>query len=138
MYVSIGRLADEIVRRGRQPGLAGRLALLAASQPEPFTVMPISYNNAFGGVDPTHEDPAKHRWYPTNHAGVGYHERHQSIDGKSLPNTEETGRKVKDPEASTGRWRSARSAAPGNPYSLGGDLRPEWKESGSLLARRLR
>ena len=35
--------------------------------------MPISYDNAFGGVDRTQEDPAKHRWYPLNHAGIGYH-----------------------------------------------------------------
>ena len=55
--------------------------------------MPISYNNAFGGVDRSQDDPVKHRWYPTNHAGVGYHEYLDAefIDGKPLPNTEETG-----------------------------------------------
>ena len=41
----------------------------------------------------------KHRWYPTNHAGVGYHEYLDAefIDGKPLPNTEETGRRITDP-----------------------------------------
>jgi hypothetical protein len=73
--------------------------LVTPTAPEPFTVMPISYNNAFGGVDRSQEDPAKHRWYPTNHAGVGYHEylETESIDGKPLPNTEETGRRITDP-----------------------------------------
>jgi hypothetical protein len=73
--------------------------LVTPTDPKPFTVMPISYNNAFGGVDRSQEDPAKHRWYPTNHAGVGYHEYLDAefIDGKPLPNTEETGRRVTDP-----------------------------------------
>ena len=73
--------------------------LVTPTEPEPFTVMPISYNNAFGGVDRSQEDAAKHRWYPSNHAGVGYHEYLDAefIDGKPLPNTEEVGRKVTDP-----------------------------------------
>ncbi|MGO9599192.1 MAG: DUF2169 domain-containing protein [Isosphaeraceae bacterium] len=78
--------------------------LVTPTDPEPFTVMPISYNNAFGGVDRSQEDPAKHRWYPTNHAGVGYHEYLDAefIDGKPLPNTEETGRRITDPR---GKYR---------------------------------
>lgn len=73
--------------------------LVGSSKPEPFTVMPISYDNAFGGVDRSQENPAKHRWYPTNHAGVGYHEYldPEFIDGKPLPNTEETGHPVTTP-----------------------------------------
>jgi hypothetical protein len=60
---------------------------------ERFTKMPISYDNAFGGVDKAKEDPATFRWYPTNHAGKGFHEYTDSkfVDGKPLPNTEETG-----------------------------------------------
>ncbi|MGA2256551.1 MAG: DUF2169 domain-containing protein, partial [Thermoguttaceae bacterium] len=75
------------------------LVTAAATRPEPFTVMPISYDNAFGGVDKSHEDPARHRFFLTNHAGVGFHDRatHPSIDGEPLPNTEETGRPVTDP-----------------------------------------
>lgn len=73
------------------------------SQPEPFTKMPISYNNAFGGVDRSQEDPGKHRWYPTNHVGVGYHEYTllpNNIDGTAVPNTEETGNKVTNAKGS--------------------------------------
>lgn len=78
--------------------------MVGATAPEPFTMMPISYNNAFGGVDRSQDDPLKHRWYPTNHAGVGYHDRldPKFIDGKPLPNTEETGRRITDPR---GKYR---------------------------------
>ena len=41
------------------------ILLVTPTVPEPFTMMPISYNNAFGGVDRSQEDPVKHRWYPT-------------------------------------------------------------------------
>jgi hypothetical protein len=70
--------------------------LVTATDPEPFTMMPISYDHAFGGIDRSQEEPLKHRWYPTNHAGVGYHEYldEQFVDGKPLPNTEETGKRV--------------------------------------------
>lgn len=76
------------------------ILLVDSTYPEPFTVMPISYDRAFGGVDRSQEDPLKHRWYPTNHAGVGYHDclDPKFIDGKPLPNTEETGRKVIHPQ----------------------------------------
>jgi len=67
-----------------------------AGEPEPFTVMPISYNNAYGGVDKPGEDPNTHRWYLLNHAGVGYHPGAlpRALDGKPLPNTEEAGQAV--------------------------------------------
>ncbi len=80
------------------------ILLVDSTYPEPFTVMPISYDNSFGGVDRSQEDPLKHRWYPTNHAGVGFHEYLDAefVDGKPLPNTEETGRKVIHPQ---GKYR---------------------------------
>jgi len=75
-----------------------------STRPEPFTVTPFSYDCAFGGVDTSHEDPAQHVTYVPNHFGRGFHSRptHPSIDGKPLPNTEETGRPVTDPR---GRYR---------------------------------
>jgi hypothetical protein len=76
-----------------------RLLGTASTQPEPFTVMPFSYDCAFGGIDKSHEDPARHQTYVPNHFGRGFHARptHPSIDDKPLPNTEETGRPVTDP-----------------------------------------
>jgi len=68
----------------------GLVVGLAASKPQPFTVMPISYNNAYGGVDKSNSDPAKHTWHPLNHAGVGHHPNASSslVIDKPLPNTE--------------------------------------------------
>ena len=73
---------------------------LGMSEPEPFVVMPISYNNAFGGVDSSLKD--EHRYYLSNHAGVGYsaHKDPKLIDGKPLPNTEETGKPIKQANGS--------------------------------------
>lgn len=73
-----------------------------ASQPEQFTMMPISYDKAFGGVDTAHPDPAKHRFYEFNHAGVGFHYQtaREYIDGTPLPNTEESRRPVDSPRGS--------------------------------------
>ena len=64
--------------------------------------MPISYDNAFGGVDDTDPSPDQHTAFRPNHVGQGYHGRPNdaSIDGKPLPNTEETGRPVTEPKAS--------------------------------------
>jgi hypothetical protein len=67
------------------------------TQPEPFTVMPISYDVAFGGVDNTHPDPNKLKTFLSNPVGRGYRPHLREIDGLPLPNTEETGRPIKDP-----------------------------------------
>lgn len=71
-------------------------------KPQPFTVMPITYNNAYGGVDRTNQDPAKHQWYSLNHAGVGYHPKTKTkaLVGKPLPNTEELDNPVRRPNGS--------------------------------------
>ena len=70
-----------------------------ATRPEPFTVMPISYGNAFGGTDTSHENPEKHKFVLTNPVGRGFHHQLSAklIDGKPLPNTEETNRPVNKP-----------------------------------------
>lgn len=68
---------------------------------EPFVKMPISYDNAFGGVDKSNPDEKKHRYYPTNHAGKGFHWdlKKDAIDHKPLPNTERTGSPVRWPRS---------------------------------------
>jgi len=86
---------------GNRVWQAGAL-YIAVSKPEPFTVMPISYNNAWGGVDKSQEDPSKHRYYPLNHAGIGFHEYTSAkfMDGKPVANTEEKGGKITNPKGS--------------------------------------
>ena len=70
---------------------------LCASAPKPFTKTPVSYDRAFGGVDKAKGDPATYRFYPTNHAGVGWHEYLDTkfLDGTPIPNTEETGQPIR-------------------------------------------
>jgi hypothetical protein len=67
--------------------------------PEPFTVMPLSYDNAYGGVDMPDEDLKTHQWYSANHVGVGHHPKSsgKALVGRPLPNTEEIGDAVSTP-----------------------------------------
>jgi hypothetical protein len=76
-----------------------RLFFVRATNLEFFTSMPISYNNAFGGRDNTHKEEKKHRTYLTNHVGVGFHYnlKTEFVHNKPLPNTEESGKRVKKP-----------------------------------------
>jgi len=67
-----------------------------ATPPQAFESMPISYDVAFGGVDTSHADPAKHAAYLANPVGRGFiaNLNDPSFDGKPLPNTEEIDRPV--------------------------------------------
>jgi hypothetical protein len=56
------------------------------SEPEPFDVMPITYDNAFGGGQ-----------FLRNPVGRGYARSNDGIDGQPLPNTEEPGKRITDP-----------------------------------------
>jgi hypothetical protein len=99
----IGSLTKAFDVVGNRVWKAGVL-YISVGPTTPFTVLPISYNNAFGGVDKAQEDPQKWRYYPANHAGVGYHEYTSGkfLDGKPMPNTEERGVKIANP---TGKYR---------------------------------
>jgi hypothetical protein len=93
-YVEVAMEVGALTKSFRVVGqrrYKARLLSYKPSEPQPFVIMPITYNNAYGGVDRTNQDPAKHRWYPFNHAGVGYHAKTSAkeLDGKLLPNTEE-------------------------------------------------
>jgi hypothetical protein len=73
-----------------------------ATAPTPFTMMPITYDHAFGGVDLRHEDPAQHAAFMPNPSGKGYH-RHlvsEWLEGSPLPNTEELGIAIDSPSGS--------------------------------------
>jgi hypothetical protein len=80
------------------------LGTISSSPPESFTIMPISYDNAFGGVDKSHPDPAQHRTFLANHAGKGFFHNldAQVFAGKPLPNTEDPYEPVTAPN---GRYR---------------------------------
>lgn len=70
---------------------------IGVSPVQPFTVMPITYDRAFGGTDNKHEDPANHAAFMPNPSGCGFHKqlRAEWVDGSPLPNTEELDNPVK-------------------------------------------
>jgi hypothetical protein len=72
---------------------------IKSTKPEPFAKMPFTYNQAFGGADKTHQDPAKHKFVLTNPVGIGFHDQLKAelIDGKPLPITEESADPIKQP-----------------------------------------
>jgi hypothetical protein len=79
-----------------------RMGIAGASitRPRPFTVMPISYDRAFGGIDYRHENSAKHAAFMRNPVGRGFHKhlRSEWLDGSPLPNTEESHRPIAAPD----------------------------------------
>jgi hypothetical protein len=73
---------------------------ISATRPKRFTVMPISYDNAFGGSDNTHKKRSKHKAHMLNPIGAGFHTnlKMKFIEGKPLPNTEELKHSVVRPK----------------------------------------
>lgn len=97
--LSVGSWSKSFDVVGNRVWKAGAL-YISSTPPEPFKVMPISYNNAFGGIDKAEEDPQKWGYFLANPAGVGYQEHTSAkfLDGKPLPNTEERGNKITNPK----------------------------------------
>jgi hypothetical protein len=87
---------DVVGDRVWQAGTTG----IRASEPQPFVQKPISYDVAFGGADRESGDPSEHDAYLPNPVGRGYrkHLKNAWVDGKPLPNTEETGQAVSWPK----------------------------------------
>lgn len=69
------------------------------SDPVPFSRMPISYDNAFGGTDERMRDPTKVRSYLPNPVGRGwhYHIHPELVRDAPVCNTEEISHPVRDP-----------------------------------------
>src|SRR5256712_1746439 len=67
-----------------------------ATAPEACLAMPITYYHAFGGVDRDASRPEKVATYGKNPVGVGYYPlaHDENLEGRPLPNTEESGRSV--------------------------------------------
>lgn len=73
---------------------------ISPGNPSQFTVMPISYDRAFGGLDNFHEDKEKHTAYMLNPVGKGYHSNLSSslVDKTPMPNTEAVNQPVTQPD----------------------------------------
>lgn len=71
-------------------------------RPRPFAQLPITYGNAFGGVDGFSPFPEEHRTYLPNPVGRGWHRLLQKelVHGTPMPNTEETNDPVLRPNGS--------------------------------------
>lgn len=72
---------------------------IGTTRPQPFDVMPISYDRAFGGVDNFHPDETKQDAYLANPAGQGFHVHlsNELVHNTPLPNTEESDQTVTSP-----------------------------------------
>jgi hypothetical protein len=96
--MKVGQLAKTFKVVGNRCWNAG--ILIESTPPDVFTVMPIGYDNAFGGLDNFHSDKNKHSAYMRNPVGEGFHRQLDSdlIDGTPLPNTEEINRPIQRPD----------------------------------------
>lgn len=96
--LSVGQIYKQFDVVGNRVWSSGFLGA-EATDPEPFTVLPLTYDVASGGVDNLSDDPNLHEAHPDNPIGRGFfpQSRGSDIDGKPLPNTEEPGNSIKDP-----------------------------------------
>ena len=67
-------------------------------RPRPFLQMPITYDRAYGGQDNFHVDPSQHSAFMHNPIGRGYRRHLIEMEGKPVPNTEETENPVISPK----------------------------------------
>lgn len=67
----------------------GERGVPAFSDPQPFTVMPVRYDRAYGGRDES--DVSLPLRYPRNPMGRGFvlHARREAVEGRELPNIED-------------------------------------------------
>lgn len=70
------------------------------TSPTPFAMQPFSYDQAFGGTDKRPEDPSLHVAFMQNPSGRGFHGnlKEEWLEGSPLPNTEELGVAVTQPD----------------------------------------
>lgn len=96
--IKVGQLTKTFKVVGNRYWNAG--ILIESTMPEEFTVMPISYDNAFGGLDNFPQDKNKHSAYMRNPVGKGFHQQLDSylVDGTPMPNTEEINRPIQRPD----------------------------------------
>jgi hypothetical protein len=108
------------------------LLTVKPSDPRPFTKLPISYGQAYGGCDVSEKNPDKTKAYVGNPVGTGYYPltSRGNLIGKPLPVTSELGtvittRKGKYPPmafGAIGRNFAAR-------FPLGGTYDQEWLDN---------
>ncbi|HEC16854.1 MAG TPA: DUF2169 domain-containing protein [Sedimenticola sp.] len=96
--LKVGSIRKSFAVVGKRFWQAGSVAI-GPGAPGLFSVMPISYDNAFGGCDDFHPDPGRHSAYMPNPVGRGYHAQlgQSLVHDTPMPNTEELDAPVKMP-----------------------------------------
>lgn len=126
--ISVGTLVKSFLVKGNRKWKNGLVAT-SATTPEPFEKIPISYDNAFGGVDDS-RGSTKIKSFLPNPIGRGYSHFKDRLDGKPLPNTEEFGKPVEDP---SGPYRPMALGPVGRNWqpraSLAGTYDGKWLDS---------
>jgi len=117
----VGEMAKSFVVVGDRQWRSG-ISGVRPGAPETFTVMPISYDRAFGGIDDKHDDPAHHVTFRRNPVGRGFHTNLRDIDGSPMPNSEELSRAVEQPNG---------SYAPMGLGPVGRNWEPRWQYAGT-------
>ncbi|MCG6657500.1 DUF2169 domain-containing protein [Halomonas campisalis] len=96
--LQVAGMAKEFLVVGERRWQAGLIAI-SPGPPQMFTRQPVTYDQAFGGLDDFHPDESRHSAYMANPVGKGYHRKLKGgyIDGTPMPSTEELDRPVKMP-----------------------------------------
>jgi len=95
--VRIGPVSQGVRVTGDRWWVDGAIGL-TMSAPEPFRMMPLVYERAFGGWDRTSENEREHDFEPRNPVGVGFVGRKGSaLAGSPLPNIEDPRRMLSSP-----------------------------------------
>ena len=92
VVLAVGSLIKEAFVQGDRIWRRGILGTISATPPQPFTIMPLRWEHAFGGTDDSHADVARHRTEMRNLVGRGFRVNSDSgaINDTPLPNIEST------------------------------------------------
>lgn len=107
----VGRVGKALRVFGDREWRRGR-----ASEPQPFSSMPIRYERAYGGADGSAEPPA---WDTRNPVGRGFVTRAAHADGLALPNIELAEQPLR-------RWDDRPTPAGFGPIACHWDERRRW------------
>ncbi len=95
--MQVGASNKTIAVSGNRQWRRGGMGLRGGT-PGLFNVLPISYDNAFGGIDRTNEAKGKSDTFVQNPVGQGYYKNTKAALGQPLPNTEELRNPVHSPD----------------------------------------
>ena len=91
--MKVGRVVKQFAVVGARVWRKGVIGI-TASEPQPFELLPITYDCAFGGTDRTQAERGRTDTFLANPVGKGYWRHTDRIDGQLLPNTEQIDRPV--------------------------------------------